>query len=132
MHYRFRSKKIYSKPEHIKVIHDRDFDITDLKHYNDTKHFRILNDLKDVDTNLTINNYLLRTVNLKTEKQLAVDIINYCYTNISVDSQKVSSWINELRILAIERFSDHAIALGIVKFNEEMKEESLDWIQVLP
>jgi GNAT superfamily N-acetyltransferase len=69
---------------------------------------------------------------------LISDLINRCYEDIEVTPAQINEWTgysvfdNDLWVFIYENESDIPVALGIADFDKDIKEGSLEWIQVLP
>ncbi|MGL4336340.1 MAG: GNAT family N-acetyltransferase [Turicibacter sp.] len=126
-------------PDHFKIIHDSEFNKSYLTQYSDKQYFRLLHNLNLINTSQLITEpYYIRSVNLSSEKEIVVNMINSCYSTISVDLVKITNWTtettfdNDLWIWIIDGMSNTPVALGIANFDPELKEGSLEWIQVMP
>ena len=125
----------YNKPHNIKIIHERDF--TNAPAYSKaTRYFRLLHELKNIS--LPSNDgFFIRSVNIKTETELVASILSRCYNGEYfpefIDSlTKHRAFDNELWVFAIEKSTMLPAALGIADYDSEIREGSLEWIQVLP
>ena len=126
---------VYNKPENIEVTHARDYiGITDFATV--TKYFRLFHSLKDVTLPFS-NDFKIKNVNIKSQKGLVAEILSKCY-NTEYSAKYVDSWTktrvfdSSLWIFAVEERTMLPVALGIADFDDEIKEGSLEWIQVLP
>lgn len=127
-----------SVPDNMLIIHDKNYNGGYLDNYDDTKYFRILHDMKLIlDADLDIN-YYIKTVDINKEKEIVTDIINNCYSDISVTESQVVGWTKEkvydrnLWIFIMVKNTNLPVGLGIADFDKNIKEGILEWIQVLP
>lgn len=125
-------------PTNIKIVHNRDFNISDLTLYTDQQFFRLIHDLEVIHTPIISDNYEFVCVNTETQLELVAEIISNCYDDINVNSKQVYEWTtqpvfdNDLWIFIIDKSLKYPVALGIADFDSSIKEGSLEWIQVLP
>lgn len=125
-------------PENMKVIHEKYFEDSDLEEYRDTTYFRLIHHLKKIEAVELKSDYEVKTVEISSEVDDIVHIINNSYEDIKVNKIQVEGWSKEsvydekLWVFILDKLSKKPIALGIADFDQEMKEGSLEWIQVLP
>ena len=66
------------------------------------------------------------------------EFICKCYENIKPNSEEVNKWTkhdvfnNDLWVWIVEKNTGIKVALGIAEVDKEIREGSLEWIQVLP
>lgn len=101
-------------------------------------YFRLLHNNKDIAAAGIPNGYYIRNVDTDAEIKLVSDFICCCYDNIKPDPEEVREWTKhsvfnkELWIWIIDRSTEKPAALGIAESDRNIKEGSLEWIQVLP
>lgn len=122
-------------PDNIDIIHEKDF-LGDKNCINIKRYFRLCHDLKTVNTVFN-SDFIIRTVDYESEKNIVADILGKCYETVYptsfVDSlTKTRVYDEDLWILAVDSASMQPAALGIADFDADIKEGSLEWIQVLP
>lgn len=120
-------------PNNIQVIHELTYTASENK---PAKYFRLLHRLDNISY---INNddYIIKTVNISTQKHIVADILEKCY-DAKYPIETIDKWTslrvfdNDLWIFVMQRNSHKPIALGIADYDSNIKEGSLEWIQVLP
>ena len=122
----------YHVPKNITILHERDCGTCP----NAMKYFRLIHHLEKI-ASFTHDDFMFETVNIKTQKGLVSEILSECYnTEYTVDFIdkliKTRVFDNDLWLLVIEKSTLQPVALGIADFDSEIKEGSLEWIQVLP
>jgi ribosomal protein S18 acetylase RimI-like enzyme len=128
-------KAYFPLPETMRIIHEDDLDIDSS---GAKRYFRLIHyPQKQYDTILT-EDYIYQTVNVSTELGVVADVINRCYPGSAISSDEVLRWTqfpvfdNDLWVFICEKQSNQSVALGIADFDKEIREGSLEWIQVLP
>lgn len=128
----------FSLPKNMQVLHEKDFD-ANVANAEVTKYFRLFYDFSCKNVFHSLNEkYYFEPVNIAVQLETVCEIINLSYEDISVSLQQVLSWTKqrvfdkELWVLVYEKTSSIPVALGIADFDYEVKEGSLEWIQVLP
>jgi len=103
-----------------------------------TQYFRLIHHLDGLQGAALPDGYTFRDVCLPSEAGLVADVINRCYAGYSQTGENVLIWSkypvfdNSLWIFIWCKASNSPVALGIADFDSEIKEGSLEWIQVLP
>ena len=103
-----------------------------------TPYFRILHDNKNIEDVNIPKGFYIREVDLSTETQLVSDLICSCYEDIKPSPAEVLKWTShpvfqrDLWIWIIDEVTEKPAALGIAELDKDIKEGSLEWIQVLP
>lgn len=128
--------KIITIPPNMKIVHHCDFSEEFLNDYKDEKYFRLIHDLNNIDDKM-IDGFSVKTAE-STDIPLIVEIINKCYTDLSVSYEQILSYTktkvydSNLWILVYENQTDNIAGCGIADFDSEVREGILEWIQVLP
>ena len=123
-------------PENMKILHDREFEDRFLLEYNDEKYFRLVHDLKNVES-VRIDAYEIRTASIE-DISLVQEIINRSYEDLSVSYEQLLSCTKSevydpnLWIIIYEKSTNKPVACGIAELDNEIREGVLEWIQVLP
>ncbi len=125
-------------PDNMLIINNNDYNDSYKDDYTDELYFRLIHRLENI-TSVNLNSdYLIETVDIHTQLEDVVDIINNCYTDIGTDIDRVKEWTksivfdNNLWVYIKEIKTGKIVALGIAEFDKEINEASLEWIQVLP
>ena len=125
-------------PENMKVVHGRNFEYSDLDEYIDTTYFRLIHHLKNIEAFELKESYEIKTVEISSEVEEVIYIINNSYEDIKINKSQVEGWTTDqvydenLRGFIIDKERNKPAALGIADFHKELKEGTLEWIQVLP
>ncbi len=132
----WKSQKI-NIPEHMKIIHDKDFSVDLLREYNDTEYFRFKHNLKKVDKYELQPEFRINTITKSQFPQL-VELINNSYTHlgIKVDIEQVNGW-TRTEVYAPDLWTaiyKDGIMIGaiITDYDKVAKEAIIEWMQVLP
>lgn len=134
----FWKQKKLKLPDNTKVLHDKEFENSYLSIYRDNTYFRLIHHLKNIGTVELKDIYEVKTVDINTEVDEIVHIINNSYEDIRVNKNQVEGWSKEqvydenLWIFIIDKRCSKPVALGIADFDQVVKEGNLEWIQVLP
>ena len=134
----FWKNDFFQKPEDLQILHANELSGIDIDTYNMTRYFRLKHNMEVLDTCKLNRDYHYQTVNIETQRELVSDLINRCYEDISVTPAQINDWTkysvfdNDLWVFVYEKESETPIALGIADFDKDIKEGSLEWIQVLP
>jgi len=133
----FWKNTFFQKPNEIQILHENEISTLDNSD-NITRYFRLLHNMKSINTVELNEGFYFQTVHAATQEEIVADIINLCYEDIEVTREQVSGWIkysvfdNDLWVFVYEEDSESPIALGIADFDKDIKEGSLEWIQVIP
>ena len=122
-------------PENMKIIHERDYVDEMFRDYNDEPYFRLYNNLKDINKEITKDVEIVSGIQ---DVDVFVQLINACYSDLSVTTEQMESYretpvyCSDLWILLKEKASGVILAGGIADDDKEAKELILEWIQVIP
>lgn len=125
-------------PESMKILNDKEYKDSYKEEYKEKLFFRLIHKLETINPVNLSDNYTIETININTQLEDVVGIINNCYEDISVNLSEVKEWINRvvfddnLWVYIKEIQSNKIAALGIAELDKELKEGTLEWIQVLP
>jgi len=131
-------KNFFQKPDTIQIIHENDISSIDIATNNVTRYFRFIHNLENINTDKLNDRYYLQTVKIPSQNEKVSKIINSSYDNMDITVEQVTEWTkynvfnNDLWIFIIDKIDLCPIALGIADFDNDIKEGSLEWIQVLP
>ncbi len=123
-------------PNHMRIIHQRDFDPTLLADYTDECYFRLLHPLKHISAPLP-DWLCIRTAEPADVPMLA-EIINASYTDLSVTPAQLEGYTRtpvyapDLWIIAYDRHTGVPVGCGVADLDQTIGEGALEWIQVLP
>ncbi len=82
--------------------------------------------------------YKIKNVDVSRETKQAAELINRCYEDINLSEKDIMSWTHhpvydkKLWIWIADKTTEEYLGLGIAEYDKEIKEGSLEWIQVLP
>ena len=133
----FWKNTFFQKPNEIQIIHENELSSLDSSD-NITRYFRLLHNMESINTVDLSEGFYFQTVHVTTQEEMVADIINLCYEDIEVTSEQINEWTkysvfdNELWVFVYKEGSESPVALGIADFDKEIKEGSLEWIQVIP
>lgn len=125
-------------PDNMLIINNNDYNDSYKDSYTDELYFRLIHRLENINSVNLNSDYLIGTVDIHTQLEDVVDIINNCYTDIGTDINNVMKWTksivfdNNLWVYIKEIKTGKIVALGIAEFDKEINEAALEWIQVLP
>lgn len=137
-------EKNLTLPDNMKVVNDKDlinsYELNNSykEEYDEELFFRLIHNLESVNSINLSANFTIGTIDISTQLEDVVDTINNCYTHIGVNLDKVKEWTksivfdNNLWVYIKEIQTNKIVALGIAEIDKDVKEGSLEWIQVLP
>lgn len=121
-------------PEHMLILHDRQFSGECLTNYIDEPYFRLYHDLQMLHTAILPDGFQLWEA---APAEYAAHI-NQCYIGASMTEAEIKSYFQhsvylpELWIAVQEWESKKIVATGIAELDEQVGEGILEWIQVSP
>ena len=125
-------------PSNMKILHAKDVVVNDMDISKSRRYFRLIHYPEKAYSTLLPDGYFYREVMLPDEISIVADFINRCYPNSQLSTYDVSGWIKYpvfkkiLWVFICDKDSLLPVALGIADFDDDVKEGSLEWIQVLP
>ncbi len=125
-------------PDNMKILNDKEYKDFYKEEYHEKLFFRLIHKLETINRVNLNDNYTIETININTQLEDVVEVINSCYTDIGVNLSEVKEWTNRvvfdnnLWVYIKEIQSNKIAALGIAELDKELKEGVLEWIQVLP
>lgn len=125
-------------PDNMKILNDKEYNNSYKEEYRDNLFFRLIHRLETINQVKLSDNYKIETININTQLEDVVEIINNCYTHIGVSLAEVEEWTksvvfdNSLWIYIRDIQDNKIVALGIAELDKDLKEGVLEWIQVLP
>jgi GNAT superfamily N-acetyltransferase len=124
-------------PEHMNIVHNKDFSEDLLLEYNDTEYFRFIHNLKKIDKSELQSEFFIATI-IESQFSLLVELINnsYIHLGIKVDLEQVKGW-TRTEVYAPDLwtaiFKDGLMIGAIVAdYDKVAKEAIIEWMQVLP
>ena len=132
----FHKAKNTSVPKGMKIVHECDFDASDLQLYRDERYFRLCRDMKNIGITKA-DGFLIETAD-QNDLAAVVEVINRSYTDLSVNLEQIEGYTqtsvydHNLWILVREEQTGICVGCGIADFDAEIGELVLEWIQVLP
>lgn len=103
-----------------------------------TAYFRYMHPMKGLNTLSPVAGFSLMDAEPANQAPQIAQFLNRCYTNMSIDAETIINWCHHptyqdnLWLWVLDNKTAQPVALGIAEFDPEMKEGSLEWIQVLP
>lgn len=130
--YAFWKRIEYPIPENVATLGENDCEDS----ANTTKYFRLIHHLEKT-LPFAHDDFMLETVDIETQTKLVAEILSECYNaeytaDFVAQLTKTRVFDNDLWLLIIEKSTRKPAALGIADLDPEIKEGSLEWIQVLP
>lgn len=125
-------------PDNMKIVNDEEYKDFYKEEYTEKLFFKIIHKLDTINIIKLSANYTIDTININTQLEDVVEIINNCYTDIRVNLDEVKKWTkravfdNSLWVYIKEIQNNKIVALGIAELDKDIKEGVLEWIQVLP
>lgn len=132
----YHKARVTSLLDGMKIVHERDFDASDLQTYRDERYFRLYRDMKNID-DATLCGFYVETAG-DTDLATVVSVINRSYTDLQMTLEQIKGYTQtsvydkDLWVLAREEQTDVCVGCGIADFDAEVGELILEWIQVLP
>lgn len=129
-------EKNFSIPNHMKIVHEDEFNNTYLQQCNDVPYFRLYHPMNNA-RQVSVPNFYIKTA-ITSDIPTIVEIINQSYLDIQVTAKQIEAYIGtqvyceDLWILIYEVGTDAVVGCGIAEFDKEIQEGILEWIQVLP
>lgn len=131
----WKNKNIIT-PDHIKIVHQKDYSAEKFSDFTDEPYFRLIHRLENIEA-FSLDGFYARTAEPE-DIPLTVDLINKSYTDISVSCEQILAltqldvYDKNLWIIVYDKETDSAVGCGIADFDGEAREGILEWIQVLP
>lgn len=123
-------------PEHLKIVHQKEFDPAYFTNYADEPYFRLFHSLKNIGS-ITLDNFFIKTAT-QADIPIIAEIINRSYSDLSVTYEQLLSYTSskvydkDLWVIVYARGTESAAGCGIAELDKEIGEGILEWIQVLP
>lgn len=120
----------------IKLFHVKQLDGKDKIKENTDSYFR--HKYSGTEPYIKNDNYIINDVDIEIEAQQVSEFIGRCYKDLRPTKGDVLSWTkhpvykDDLWIWIIESITGEKLGLGIAEYDDDIKEGSLEWIQVLP
>jgi len=102
------------------------------------QYFRLIHYLDVCQEAILPSGYAFKEVLLPNDVERVADVINKCYEGYSQSAENILRWTkypvfdNNLWVFVWDIASNLPVALGIADFDSDIKEGSLEWIQVMP
>ncbi len=119
-------------PDHMKILHHREFYPELLDKYFDEPYFRLQHHLQEVDSVSMPDGYSLYKATIPE----FAEHINKCYKDVCLSVSELQSYIArrvycpELWLAVKDINTGEIVATGIAELDEEIGEGVLEWIQV--
>lgn len=128
----FWKTNTFEIPADMLVVSDDDFSETLLNGYTDDPYFKLLHDLRQIDSVELPEGFVLT----QGSTQEFADHINACYEREGVTEEELGQYKTrsvydaDLWICIRETPGMNVVASGIAELDRDMREGSLEWIQV--
>jgi ribosomal protein S18 acetylase RimI-like enzyme len=115
--------------------HIANFTTTQFDH---TPYFRLIHHHDNIPPLNPVLGFSIRTASPNNENHKIAELINNCYPGMQLTSETILGWVkhpvflSELWLWVIDESNGKPVALGIAEFDKNIREGSLEWIQVLP
>ena len=122
-------------PEHMKIVHDRDYREDLYADYVDEPYFRLRHDMKQIGSAAMPG---VEIIAGSPDTVAFVELINASYDDLSMTLEQLEGYRRtpvyrpELWLLLKERETGRVVAGGIADHDQEAGELILEWIQVHP
>lgn len=122
-------------PDHMKIVHDSEYNEADFVGYNDEPYFRLYHDLKSVQNPHREDIDVI--VGTSDMLDIFVEIINKSYSDLSVTKKQLESYrktpiFSPDLWVVIKDETGACVGCGIADYDHEIGEVILEWIQVIP
>lgn len=134
----FWKAEAFEMPKDILVVHEKDLNRFDECNCCAERYFRLIHNLQQINRPNLHEDFYFLTIDINKQKELVENLINRCYKDICVSVEDVENWTKTkvfdggLWLGVFEKKTNMLVALGIADFDKDIKEGSLEWIQVLP
>lgn len=124
--------KSISIPDHMKIVHEEEFRIEMLEEYQDEPYFRLMHDLRNIESVLVPKGYSVCAASLS---DFAAHI-NECYENVCMSESDLQNYITravycpDLWLAVKDNGTGKIVATGIAELDCVIGEGALEWIQV--
>ncbi len=121
-----------STPDGMMILHDKEFDASFLKSYDDEPYFRLMHTLKSINNAPLPEQFSFFT---PSADALAAHI-NSCYETLRISCEDLQAWSNRstyspnLWLAIKDNTTEQIIATGIAELDPMTNEGILEWIQV--
>ncbi|MBU5439617.1 GNAT family N-acetyltransferase [Tissierella sp. MSJ-40] len=121
------------------VVHERQLNDNLKEKFSSVKaYFKLIHNNRDIPDIKISDDYYIRDVNIDSELHMVSELICHCYDNIKPSVKEVTKWTRHhvfqknLWIWVIDKKREKPVALGIAELDINIKEGTLEWVQVLP
>ena len=101
-------------------------------------YFRLIHNLKSSPSHNLPIGFEFKDVNISTEIILVINLLSQCYPGSEFSEEYVLKWTDHPTFdqigwfWVIESIKELPVALCITEFDSNIKEASIEWVQVLP
>lgn len=119
-------------PEDMVILHDTDFDPSILDQYSDDPYFRLLHPLQSIQVPKLPEDFEIRAA---SPAELSAHI-DSCYGGIGFTEESLLSftardvYAPECWLAVAEKYTGIIVASGICEIDKDIREGSLEWVQV--
>jgi GNAT superfamily N-acetyltransferase len=126
-----------SVPEHMRIVHERDFHEAYLVDYADDPFFKLLHDLSGICEPTFPCGYTLSEAAMPGDAAALAALLTVCYEDSAFTAENVISFTHSpayapaLWLLIFDQ-TGALCGAGLGDYDENVREGTLEWIQVLP
>jgi ribosomal protein S18 acetylase RimI-like enzyme len=127
----------FPKPKGISIALDKKQG-NDKSFNKGVRYFRLIHHLDVHQEAILPDGYTFKEILLPNDAELVADVINKCYEGYSQTKENILRWRsypvfdNSLWLFIWDSATNLPVALGIADFDSDIKEGSMEWIQVMP
>ncbi|MCE5235048.1 MAG: GNAT family N-acetyltransferase [Clostridiaceae bacterium] len=124
-------------PEHMRVVHERDFGPSYLAEYDDEPYFKLLHGLANIGEPVFPRGFSLRAAELPGDAEALAALLCACYAESFFTAEDVLGFAAspahapELWLLAFDT-AGALCGAALADYDARLNEGVLEWIQVLP
>lgn len=121
-------------PDHMKIVHDTEYDAEKFRAYADEWYFRLYHDLRNIARPKLPEGYAL----VHADAASFAAHINACYPGCALSAEELARYQEhpvysaDLWIAVADRKTGAIVASGIAEMDRNVREGALEWIQVSP
>ncbi len=124
-------------PEHMRIVHARDFSAMLYRSYIDTPYFKMLHRLEKIEPSALPQGFFLKKAAMPRDAKALATLLSACYEGSAFTPQRVTNlmcsptYAPELWLTVRDK-SGALCGAGLADYDEQAREGVLEWIQVMP